>query len=77
MQQQRDRNDELSHELVTMKGAAPQCHVPKGWKLVPVKATAEMKAACRVAGKVHVWDDMIAAAPTTPAAGPDDARAAK
>lgn len=61
----------------TFPTAAAQCHVPKGWKLVPVKATAEMKAAGRVAGKVHVWDDMIAAAPTTPAAGPDDARSAK
>ncbi|MDC8803881.1 hypothetical protein PRZ61_10585 [Halomonas pacifica] len=33
------------------------------WQTVPVKPTPEMKASCRVAGKLRVWDDMLAAAP--------------
>lgn len=40
--------------------------VPEGWKLVPIKPTAEMKAVCRVAGKTQVWADMIAASPAAP-----------
>lgn len=47
--------------------APPAAGVLEGWKLVPIKPTAEMKAACRVAGKTKVWADMLAAAPTPPA----------
>ncbi|SPA23746.1 hypothetical protein CBM2633_U10090 [Cupriavidus taiwanensis] len=47
--------------------------VPAGWKLVPTKPTAEMKAACRVAGKLRVWEDMVSAAPTPPLTNLDSA----
>ncbi|MDN4147593.1 Lar family restriction alleviation protein [Pseudomonas tohonis] len=46
--------------------APPAAGVPEGWKLVPIKPTAEMKAVCRVAGKTKVWADMIAASPAAP-----------
>ncbi|QBY56021.1 hypothetical protein [Cupriavidus oxalaticus] len=47
--------------------------VPAGWTLVPTTPTAEMKAACRVAGKLRVWEDMLSASPTPPLTSPDSA----
>lgn len=40
--------------------------VPEGYAIVPIKPTKEMKAACKVAGKTKVWDDMMSARPQPP-----------
>jgi hypothetical protein len=37
--------------------------LPDGWTMVPIKPTKEMQAACKVAGKLRVWEDMLAAVP--------------
>lgn len=36
--------------------------VPDGYAVVPIKPTMAMRDACRVAGKLQVWGDMMAAA---------------
>ena len=36
--------------------------VPEGYAVVPIKPNKAMRDACRIAGKLPVWDDMIAAA---------------
>ena len=36
--------------------------LPEGYAVVPIKPNKAMRDACRIAGKLPVWDDMISAA---------------
>lgn len=46
--------------------------VPEGYAVVPIKPTKAMREACQIAGKLPVWDAMMAAA-LKPAEGGGDA----
>lgn len=50
----------------------PRPTLPPGWQAVPVRTTAEMRAACRAARAAkklsdELWRDMLAVAPALPA----------
>lgn len=73
-------------QLLDADRRAPAAPVPQGWKLVPVKPTAQMKRAAQTADMDHsphsewlkdewkdkqrVWSAMLAAAPQPPEAAP-------